>query len=107
MDTRRNSFGRGCFLVGLGVLYLLLGMKLYVSWREGVWQAWPLGDYLPDAVVRAVFSLGTASIRSALVWILSQDVVIVVAAVCLLLWLLGLFGNEGDSGGDSGGDVSR
>ena len=107
MGTRRNVFGRGCFLVGLAVLYCLLGMKLYIAWRDGLWPAWPLGDNLPDAVVRGVFSLEPSSVRSALIWLLSQDVLEVTAAFCLLVWLVSLFGDDGGRADDRTGDVSR
>jgi len=107
METRRNTFGRGCFLVGLAVLYLLLGMKIHIAWRDGLWPSWPLGDYLPDAVVRGVFAVEPLSVRSALVWLLSRDILGVVAAICLLVWALGLFGNEGGSADGRPGEVSR
>lgn len=107
MGTRHNAFGRGCFLVGLAVLYLLLGIKLFFVWRDGLWPGWPLGDFMPDPVVRAVFAIAVQPVRSVMVWVLSRDVVSVVAAVCLVLWLLDLPGDaEADDEGRSG-SVSR
>ena len=100
METRHQTFGRTCFLVGLAILYLLVGTKLYIAWRDSMWPSWPLGDYLPDALVRAVFATSVPSAKAVLVWILSRDLVVVVAAVCLVLWLLDLLGNGGNPGDD-------
>ena len=88
MKTRGDAFGRGCLLVSLTALYGLLGMRLFVAWREGLWLVWPLGDYLPDSVVRWVFSLSQPAVRAALAWAMGQDVLYVAAVVSLLLWLL-------------------
>lgn len=107
MRTRQNAFGRACFLLGLAALYILAGMKLYLAWRDDLWPNWPLGDYLPDAVVRAVFTIREPTLRSGLVWLLSQDVVAWAAGVCLVLWGLALSGNAGGGGDDTKKPVSR
>ena len=107
MKSRRNFFGRSCFFVGLAVLYALVGMKVHIAWRDGLWPVWRLGDTVPDAVVRAVFSLEAAPVRSALVWLLSRDVVGVVAAICLIVLVLDLFANIGGSPGDHEDALSR
>ncbi|MHC1789038.1 hypothetical protein [Solidesulfovibrio sp.] len=83
-----DRFGRGCLWVSLAALYGLLAMRLFVVWREGLWLEWPLGDFLPDHVVRLVFSLGNDLLLHVAVWLLARDVLYWVAAVCLLLWLL-------------------
>lgn len=93
MKTRANAFGRGCFFIGLAALYALVGMKAYLAWSDGVWPRWPLGEYLPDVVVRTVFSPEIESARAVVVWLLSRDVVECAAAVCLVLWMLQLIGN--------------
>jgi hypothetical protein len=107
MKTRANAFGRGCFFVGLAALYFLVGMKAYLAWRDGIWPRWPLGEYLPDGVVRTVFSPETESIRTIVVWLLSRDVVECAAAVCLVLWLLQLVGNGRTGEPDREDAVSR
>ena len=88
MTTRRDVLGRICLWVSLAALYTLLGMKLFVALRDGIWLDWPLGEFLPDAVVRGVFRLRDGAVRDALVWVLAQDVVYHVAAVTCLVWLL-------------------
>lgn len=88
MTTRRDVLGRICLWVSLAALYTLLGMKLFVALRDGVWQDWPLGEFLPDAVVRAVFRLPAGAMRDAVVWVLARDVVYHAAAVTCLVWLL-------------------
>lgn len=106
MTTRRDLFGRGCLWISLAALYTLCGMKLFVALRDGVWLYWPLGDYLPDAVVRAVFALPEGGVRRMLTWLMRQDVMYHAAAVSLLLWLLTLSGSGGkDDGSDSSGDA--
>jgi hypothetical protein len=107
MKTRTNAFGRGCFFIGLLPLYFLVGLKAFLAWRDGVWPHWPLGEYLPDPVVRAVFSPETESVRAVVVWLLSRDVVECAAAVCLVLWLLNLVGNGRTGRGDQTDAVSR
>lgn len=107
MRTRQSAFGRACFLLGLAALYLLAGMKLYLAWRDGLWPDWPLGDYLPDAVVRAVFATPDSALRTGLVWLLSRDLVEWAAAACLVLWVIALSGNAGGDGDDTGENVSR
>ncbi len=100
MTTRRDLLGRGCLWCSLAALYSLIGMKAYVAWREGLWLDWPLGNYLPDAAVRWVFSLPDGAFRGVLAWLLRQDVIYHAAAVALLIWLLGLIG--GPSAGKGG-----
>lgn len=82
-------------------------MKLYIAWRDGLWPAWPVGDTLPDAVVRGLFSVEPPSLRSVLIWLLSRDVMVVAAAVCLVVWLLGFWSDGGDGPDDRPGEVSR
>ena len=82
-------------------------MKLYLAWRDGLWSNWPLGDFLPDAAVRAVFATQEPILRTVLVWSLSRDVVEWAAAVCLVLWLLNLSGNAGGDDDDNGEASSR
>lgn len=94
MTTRRDVLGRGCLWVSLAALYLLLGMKLFVAFREGLWLDWPLGDFLPDALVRWVFALPDATLRQALAWVLNQDVVYHAAGISLILWIATLFGGS-------------
>ncbi|UJX40693.1 hypothetical protein K9F62_18670 [Desulfovibrio sp. JY] len=100
MTTRSDVLGRGCLWVSLAALYTLCGMKLFVAWRDGLWLDWPLGDYLPDAVVRWVFRLPEGAPRTALVWVMGQDVVYQAAAVTCCIWLLTLFGKSSARGGD-------
>ncbi len=100
MMNRRDALGRTCLWVSLGALYALLGMKVFVAWREGVWLDWPLGDHVPDEVVRRAFAAPAGPVRSALVWVLGQDVLYLAAAVSLVLWLLSLSGAP-DSGNGS------
>lgn len=83
-----DALGRGCLLVSLTALWAMLAMRLYVVWRDGMWLAWPLGDLLPDVLVRRLFALPDTGLRDALVWLLRQDALYWVAAVCLVLWLL-------------------
>ncbi len=92
MTTRRDVLGRGCLWSSLAALYILLGMKLFVAFREGLWLAWPLGNFLPDAMVRWVFALPRPTVRAVLAWLLGQDVLYYVAGVCLALWCLNLWG---------------
>ena len=99
MKIPGDAFGRGCLWVSLAALYGLLAMRLYVVWREGLWLEWPLGDVVPDAVVRRVFALEAAGLRDAAVWLLGRDVLYWVAAVCLFLWLL-----TGPDGSSRAGD---
>jgi hypothetical protein len=94
MKTRRDALGRVCLLASFGALYLLLGMKAYVAWREGLWLDWPLGDYLPDAVVHWVFAFPDSPTRSTLEWLMGRDVLYYAAAVSLVLWLLNLSGGS-------------
>jgi len=101
MKTRGDAFGRGCLWASLAALYGLLGMRVFAAWRERVWPLWPLGDCLPDPVVRWIFSLPWPPVRAALAWVLGQDVLYVAAAVSLLLWLLAL-GDGSASAGDDG-----
>jgi len=107
MKTRTSAFGRGCFFVGLVALYSLVGMKVYLAWRDGVWPRWPVGEYLPDMAVRTVFSPETESVRQVMVWLLSRDVVECAAVVCLVLWLLQLGGDGRDGTHDHEDAVSR
>jgi hypothetical protein len=102
MATRRDLLGRGCFYCSLAALYCLLGMKVLVAWREGLWLDWPLGDYLPDAVVRALFALPDGRFREILTWLLRQDVIYHAAAIALLLWLLHLAAGAGRGNGGDG-----
>ena len=100
MKSRRDAFGRACWLVSLVALYALLGLKAYVFWREGLWPQWPLGEYVPDAVVRAAFSGADSPARAALAWLLGRDVLYFAAAASLVLWMLDFFGgSSGDDGG--------
>ena len=78
----------------------MLAMRLYVVWRDGMWLAWPLGDFLPDALVRRLFALPDAGPRDALVWLLGQDALYWVAAVCLVVWLLAAPGRTTPGGDD-------
>jgi hypothetical protein len=97
MATRRNVLGRGCLLASLAALYILLGMKLFVALREGLWLDWPLGNFVPDAVVRWVFARPDAAVRTALAWLLGRDVLYYVAAVTLALWGMALAGGPSDA----------
>lgn len=108
METRLHPFGRWCFFLGLFALYGLAAMKVYLAWRDGMWPRWPLGDWLPEGVVRTVFAAATGPVREIAVWLLSRDIVEWAAAACLGLWLLNLAGGRpaGDSGADPD-DVSR
>lgn len=100
MKTRYNVFGQICLWASLAALYALLAMKLVVLWREGLWLDWPLGNYLPDAIVRWVFSLRYQPLRSGLVWALSRDVVYHAAAISFVIWLLGgMFRSRNDAHG--------
>lgn len=101
MTTRRNVLGRGCLWVSLAALYILLGMKLYVAVREGVWLDWPLGDFVPDAVVRWVFARPDAAIRAVLVWSLGRDVLYYAAGAALVLWGLSFWGGASADDSDS------
>lgn len=94
MTTRRDVLGRGCLWVSLAALYTLLGMKIFVALRDGLWLDWPLGEFMPDAVVRWVFRLPAGGVRTALVWGMSQDVVYYVASVTCLVWLLPFIGSS-------------
>lgn len=108
MTTRRDLIGRGCLWCSLAALYTLLGMKAYVAWRDGVWLDWPLGNALPDALVRWVFSLPDGPFRAVLEWLMRQDVIYHAAAVTLLIWLLGLVaGSPEDKGDDPSGRVKE
>jgi len=100
MKTRGDVFGRGCLWVSLTAVYGLLGMRVFVAWQEGLWLDWPLGDYLPDSVVRWVFALPNASTRAVLVWILGRDVLYHAAVLSLLLWLVTLRGGSQSVGKD-------
>lgn len=106
MKTRQGTWGRACFWVGLVALYALAGMKCWLAWRDGLWPDWPLGDVVPDAAVRWIFSLDAAGVRVVLVWLLARDVLEWAAAVCLVLWLLTLPGAAGRDGTDHRGDAS-
>lgn len=88
MKIPGDAFGRGCLWVSLAALYGLLAMRLFVAWREGLWLEWPLGDFVPDALVRRVFALEQPGLRDAAIWLLGLDVLYWVAAGCLLQWLL-------------------
>ena len=88
MKIPGDAFGRGCLWVSLAALYGLLAMRLFVVWRDGLWLYWPLGDFAPDVVVRRVFALADAEPRRIVVWLLRQDILYYVAAVCLAVWLL-------------------
>lgn len=94
MKTRGDAFGRGCLWASLTALYGLLGMRVFVAWRDGLWLDWPLGDSLPDAVVRWVFAVTDETVRSVLAWLLRQDVLYFAAAVSLVLWVLTLSGES-------------
>ncbi|WP_428569062.1 MAG: hypothetical protein ACP59X_10470 [Solidesulfovibrio sp. DCME] len=102
MATRRDLVGRGCFYCSLAALYCLLGMKVFVAWRDGLWLDWPLGDVLPNAVVRALFALPDGRLRDILTWLSRQDVIYHVAAIALVLWLLHLAAMAGRGGGGDG-----
>ena len=107
METRLRTFGRGCFFVGLIALYGLVAMKVYLAWRDGMWPLWPLGECLPEGLVRIAFSPPAEPVRDVVVWLLSRDVVEWAAAACLGLWLLGLGGGR-DGGAVAGrDDLSR
>ncbi len=107
MKTRTNAFGRGCFFVSLFALYFLVGLKAFLAWRDGGWPDWPLGGSLPDAVVRMIFSPETKSVRHVIIWLLSRDVVEWAAAICLVLWLLNLVGNDRGGRSDTKDVVAR
>jgi hypothetical protein len=94
MKSQRDAFGRGCLLASLVALYVLLGMKAFVVWREGLWLDWPLGDYLPDGLVRWVFALPDSQVRSVAAWLLGQDVLYHAAAISLVLWLCAFSGES-------------
>ncbi|EHJ46555.1 hypothetical protein DFW101_0538 [Solidesulfovibrio carbinoliphilus subsp. oakridgensis] len=98
MTTRRDVLGRGCLWASLAALYILLGMKLFVAIREGLWLDWPLGNFVPDAVVRWVFVRPDAAARTVLAWLLGQDVLYYVAAVALALWGMTLLGGASGAG---------
>ncbi len=93
MEIRSQALGRVCLWISLAALYILLGLKVFVALREGLWLDWPLGDFLPDVLVRWVFSLESPPVRSVLAWVLSRDVLHGAAALSLVLWLLTLSGN--------------
>jgi len=88
MKIPGDTFGRGCLWISLAALYGLLAMRLFVVWREGLWLYWPLGDFASNAVVRRVFALNDSGLRRIVVWLLEQDILYYVAAVCLAIWLL-------------------
>ena len=100
-----DAFGRGCLLVSLTALWALLAMRLYVVWRDGLWLVWPAGDFLPDPLVRQVFALENEGLRQTLVWLMAQDALYWVAAVCLLVWLLSLLSTSPPGGEDD--ELSR
>ena len=105
MKIPGDTFGRGCLWVSLAALYGLLAMRLFVAWREGLWLEWPLGDFVPDVVVRWVFALEPPGLQDAASWLLGRDVLYWVAAVCLILWLLIGSGQTGPA--DDGNALSR
>jgi hypothetical protein len=73
-----------------------------------VWLDCPLGNALPDALVRWVFSLPDGSFRAVLEWLMRRDVIYHAAAVTLLIWLLGLVaGSPEDKGDDPSGRVKE
>ena len=88
MKIPGDVFGRGCLWVSLAALYGLLAMRLFVVWRDGIWLAWPLGNFVPDALVRKIFALNDAGPRRIIVWFLEQDILYCVAAICLAIWWL-------------------
>ena len=94
MTIRRDVLGRGCLWASLAALYTLLGMKIFVALRDGLWLEWPLGTFMPDAVVRWVFHLPMGAARTALVWGMSRDVIYYVAGVTCLVWLLPFIGSS-------------
>ena len=100
MKIPGDTFGRGCLWLSLAALYGLLAMRLYVAWREGLWLEWPLGDFVPDAVVRRIFALEQPGLRDAASWLLGRDVLYWVAAGCLILWLLTGSGEAGPANDD-------
>lgn len=100
-----DALGRGCLLVSLTALWAMLAMRLYVVWRDGMWLAWPMGDVLPDALVRRIFTWPDGGPRDALVWLLRQDALYWVAAVCFVLWLIAAPGRSAPGGDDD--ELSR
>jgi len=100
MKSRGDAIGRACWLASLGALYALLAMKAYVFWRDGFWPDWPLGEFVPDAVVRFAFAVSDSPVRAALAWLLRGDVLYHAATVSLVLWLLNYSGESSGGGSD-------
>ncbi len=94
MRTNATHFGAICLLASILAIYGLLFFKLYVFWTKGVWSDWAAGNFMPDALIRGVFSLKPSLARDALVWVLSLDVILYLLPFPLLIYWLDRFARD-------------
>lgn len=88
MKTSRGLFGNICLLISIMVIYGLLGYKAYVFFSEGIWLDWSAGNYLSDSMAMSLIEMRPSPIKSVVLWILSQDIVLLLLPFPFLLVLI-------------------
>jgi hypothetical protein len=95
MKTARGIFGTVCLAISLVVIYGLLGYKAYVFFSEGIWLDWSAGNYVSDTVARALIAMRPSPLKTAVIWILSQDIVVLLLPFPVIVaWLDGRLGRD-------------
>jgi hypothetical protein len=88
MKSSRGILGNVCLWVSILVIYGLLGYRMYVLYSEGIWLDWTVGDILPDAVIWTVIGMRASILKTMVIWLLSQDVLLYMAAFPIILAVL-------------------
>ncbi len=88
MKLSKTGFGAFCLWASILFIYGLLFYKIYVLKTKGIWPAWTVGDYLPDSVIRGVFSLKQAWLKDVLVRFLWLDLIFYLLPFPILIFLL-------------------
>ncbi len=95
MKTSRGMFGIICLVISIVVIYGLFGYKAYVFFSEGIWLDWSAGNYLPDPMILAVIRMRPSPLKTMVIWLLSQDVLVLLLPFPLIVaWIDGKLGRD-------------
>ncbi|NDY55345.1 hypothetical protein G3N56_01115 [Desulfovibrio sulfodismutans] len=88
MKTSRGILGDMCLWVSILVIYGLLGYRIYVRYSEGIWLDWTVGNALPDSMVMTVIGMRPSILKTMVIWLLSQDVLLYMLPFPIILAVL-------------------
>lgn len=88
MKTSRGILGDMCLWVSILVIYGLLGYRIYVMYSEGIWLDWTVGEAVPDSMVMVVIGMRPSILKTMVIWLLSQDVLLYMLPFPIILAIL-------------------